>query len=145
MSVNRIPTLINPPNAPKKEMPTKPYRLHRIRALMFPVSPGLAPPPPPRKEKTRKQYNLTPIPIKWDRGSFDVEAKFLARSGFVREKFLLYTPDDVTEEINVKWLTRLRELYFPSGQPRNVYEDAYVNLMRDAIEIRLQELSSISL
>lgn len=134
-----IPSLLNPPSAPKKKVERKPLpTLGSVRCLSFPA---LSPPPAPKKRKVlKKVLNLTPIPLDWDYSASFLEAQILADSGEVREKFLINSPEDVVEETNKAFLERLWELYFPSTQPRNAFEEAYMRLMRDCIDSRLAEL-----
>ena len=137
-----IPSLANPPNAPKtnRTRQPKPYKLQRIRSLVLPKSPILIPPPAPKKSKKKRHFNRDPIPLEWDVACSGIEAKWLAESGSVREKYLVNTPEDVAEEFDSDYLHRLWELYFPASQPRNAHEEAYLSLMRDCIDFRLSEL-----
>jgi hypothetical protein len=62
-------------------------------------------------------------------------------SGFVREKYLRFSPMDIWEEDDVLFLEHLRDLYNPASQPRTFEEGAYLSLMVTAIKHRLRELS----
>ena len=64
----------------------------------------------------------------------------LAESGYVREKFLRFTPEDAEELDDIDSILHMRELYFPSSQPRNHYEAVYIQLVREALEARLYKL-----
>ena len=72
------------------------------------------------------------------------EAAFLSETGEIREKFLRFSPEDVDEEDSCEDLHKLAELFFPCGQPHNAYEEAYLDLMREAISARLTHLSALS-
>ena len=89
--------------------------------------------------KTRHFY-LSPTPLVWGESPELIEAQHLAESGDIREKFLVHTPEDVAEEEDVEWLEKLWELYFPAAQPHNKFEEAYLQLMRDIIDCRLEQL-----
>lgn len=94
-----------------------------------------------KKKVPKKDRNLSPIRLDW--GSCDAlrEAKILSESGDVRAKFLTHSPDDIFEETDTDFLHRLWELYFPSDQPHNAYEEAFLLIMRECIDARLAELS----
>ena len=70
------------------------------------------------------------------------EAAFLIGTGEIRENLLLYTPDDVDEEDDFEYLHLLGDIYYPHNQPRNAYEEAYLDLMREAICARLTFLGA---
>ena len=113
-NVNVPYSLTNPPNAPKKKVPRKSLaerrgRLEKIPKLQF-----------PEDEESR-----------WS------DWRLLADSGYVREKFLRFTPEDAEEIDDFDALLRLRELYTPASQPRNLYEHAYVQLVQEAIDVCL--------
>ena len=61
----------------------------------------------------------------------------LKESGRVREKFFAYTPDDVAEIDDKNTLLHIKELYFPSSQPHNAFEEAYCEIMREAVDDKL--------
>ena len=65
---------------------------------------------------------------------------FLRDSGCVRSKFLNLNPKDVAEMENRTFLNIIKEWYFPTSQPRNSYEEAYCQVMREAVDNRLHEL-----
>ena len=111
-------SLENPPQAPKKKPARKSLAERRGRLSNIPK---LVLPSP---EKTQR----------WP------EWRLLAESGQVREKFLRFTPEDAEEIDDIDSLLHLRELYFPSSQPRNYYEVAYMQLVREALEARLYKL-----
>ena len=132
--MNTIPSLISPPNAPKKKGDKRRYQLDRIPKLILPPSPPAA----PKKAEKRKSYDLTPIPLEWDAPS--EEARWLAESGHVRTKYLRYDPEDVAMETDCDHLNNLWRWYFPASQPLNFYEECYLQIMRDAILTRLSQL-----
>lgn len=68
------------------------------------------------------------------------EWQVLANSGYVREKFLNFTPDDAADMSDVNALRQVRELYTPSSQPQTLQEYAYLDLVIEAINTRLREL-----
>ena len=112
-------SLENPPQAPKKK-PTRESLAERRGRLSH--IPKLVLPSPEKKEASRPEWRL------------------LAESGYVREKFLNFTPEDAEEIDDIDSLIHLRELYFPSSQPRNHYEAVYIQLVREALEARLYKL-----
>ena len=132
--MNTIPSLNSPPNAPRKKGDKRRYQLIRIPKLVLPPSPPAA----PKKAEKRKVYDLTPIPLEWDSPSDN--ARWLAESGHVRTKFLRYGPEDVMRESQDMFLAQLWNFYFPSSQPLNIYEEAYLQVMRDTIQTRLSQL-----
>ena len=77
---------------------------------------------------------------KFPKGDRAREARNLASTGKVREKYLRDSPETVMEMDNSAELERLWDLYFPASQPRNVFEEAYLCLMREAIDDRLLQL-----
>ena len=108
-----IPSVNNPPNAPKKKKISWRSRrgLENIPKLVFP------------EEPQTKPY--------W---------RVLAESGFVRQKYLRYTPEDVAEIDCIDMLDTLREWYFPASQPHNDFEADYLQLVLDAVNNRLYML-----
>lgn len=66
--------------------------------------------------------------------------KLLAESGYVRRKFLRWTPEDVAEIDDLDKLEELRTLYTPYSQPQNYLESAYLQLIVDAVNDRLYVL-----
>ena len=104
-----IPSLMNPPNAPKKKTLRRSYKTEDIPKLIF-----------PNEEK--------------------MEYTFLASSGRVRQKFMTFTPKDVMDCHDKEWILDIQNLYTPSGQPHNVYEEAYCEMMRNACQERLNNL-----
>lgn len=111
--MSHIPSLANPPNAPKKKSTRvpKPYRLQRIPPLQL-----------PGKEEEKAGWC------------------FLRDSGYVREKYLRYTPEDVEEIDDLDTLTDLLHWYNPPSQPHNFYEACYLTLMLEAVRARLYVL-----
>ena len=131
------------PNAPKKKKAERrTFNFEGARKVLFPSSPPPPPPPAPRRRSTTttRAFNLSPLPLIWGESPELVEAQFLAKSGDIRDKFLNYTPEDVAEEEDEEFLEKMWELYFPAGQPHNRYEEAYLQLMRDVIDSRLDQL-----
>ena len=124
------PSLTNPPNAPVKKKEKRAFRHQVIPKLIFPPSPSIA----PKTEKTSREASSTP----WE--TPEDEARWLANSGRVRVKYLRYTPSDIIDETDINFLTRLRDLYYPSSQPLNTYEEAYLQIMLDVISTRLSHL-----
>ena len=121
--------------APKKKKQRRPLpKLANIRKLQF--SP-LATSTPKKAVGGEEKED----PLEWGISPVLIEAEFLAESGEVRDKFLLHSPEDVAEETDVEVLEKLWELYFPPSQPHNNYEEAYLSLMRDSIDLRLSKLS----
>lgn len=114
MSSNKPYSLEKPPQAPEKKVARKGLaerraRLDKIPKLVFP--------------EESKPYRP--------------EWRLLAESGYVRQKFLRYNPDDVAEIDDMDTLEHLRDLYTPASQPHNFYEHAYIELVIDAINDRL--------
>ena len=129
-------SLRNPPRAPKRENAVQTHLLGQISRLILPPTPPIIP-QPPRKKARRTPVDLTPIPLDWGMTVAEREARFLADTRCVRVKFLLSSPKQVESETNIEFLEKLWELYFPPSQPHNAYEEAYLSLMRECIEIRL--------
>ena len=103
-------SLDNPPNAPKKRR--QPSLLER-----------------------RGRFNHIPKIVLPERKK--VEWRLLAESGYVRQKFLNYTPEDVEEIDDEHTLLLLEKWYFPASQPQNIYEETYVSIMLDAVRNKL--------
>ena len=68
------------------------------------------------------------------------EWRVLAQSGWVRAKFLRYNPEDVEELDDFEMLMKLKDWYFPSSQPQNLFEETYCVLMREAADKKLYNL-----
>ena len=68
------------------------------------------------------------------------EWRVLANTGYIRQKYLHWSPEDVREETDLESLITFRNYYCPSSQPRNAFETAYFALMVDAVNARLKEL-----
>lgn len=129
-------SLTNPPMAPKKTQVKRLMRLKAIRSIQLTSSPPAA----PKKEKGKKRkVNLTPIPFEWEHQSWVKEANLLAN--IVRSKFTNHRPEWVLDMTDLEELRHLNELYFPSSQPLNIFEEAFLSLMRDIIKFRIGELS----
>ena len=93
-------------------------------------------PNPSLQERRRAQRENVP---KLELPSDDVkpEWKVLAESGQVREKYLRFNPENVANIDDKQFLLSLRELYFPTSQPRCLIELSYIDLVLEAIEARL--------
>ena len=68
------------------------------------------------------------------------EWKVLADTGYIRIKFLHWTPEDVSNMNDRRVLNAIEQYYTPSSQAQNFFEDAYFSLMRDAVKARLDAL-----
>lgn len=68
------------------------------------------------------------------------EWKVLADTGYVRRKFLRWTPEDVEEMDDLETLEMLRSYYTPASQPQNHFEAAYCQCIIDAVNDRLYVL-----
>ena len=110
-----IPSLSNPPNAPKKQRirRPKPYQLQRIPRLRLPTD---------EEKRTKNEW------------------QWLRDCGHVRAKFLTYTPEDIAEIDSIDFLTDMLERCNPSSQTHNIFEEAYLSHMRDAVLARLYML-----
>ena len=114
------------------------------------MSPTVPPNAPTKKTRTKTPKNLDgvrrklelefPPSLSYDTSEETYEAQYLASTGDVREKYLRHTPYTVSELDDVEYLEKLWELYFPATQPRNVYEESYLELMRRSIDRRLRQL-----
>ena len=62
----------------------------------------------------------------------------LVDSGQVQEKYLRYSPKEVENIDDTETLRQLQEWYFPSSQPRNFFEAAYIALVYDAVTAKLK-------
>ena len=100
-----------------------------------PVRANSSPQPPnaPRKRASA----LSSIPRLRLEEARKPEWVVLKESGRVREKFFAYTPDDVAEIDDKNTLLHIKELYFPSSQPHNAFEEAYCEIMREAVDDKL--------
>lgn len=106
-----VPSISNPPNAPKKKKPTLAFRrevVDRIPKLLL-----------PEKEEA------TPNRPYW---------QILSESGYVREKYLRYTPEDIAEIDSVNLIKQIRRWYNPASQPRNDFESDYLRLILEAVD-----------
>ena len=132
-------SLANPPKAPKKTHTVRPTVQRSIHPLQLPPSPPAA----PKKKKRSKKVDLTPIPFEWEHQGWIDEANYLA--DYVRPKFTNHKPEWILEMKDFSYLKNLYELYFPSSQPLNIFEEAFLSLMRDIIAFRIEELSQLVL
>ena len=101
----------NPPNAPHREGRRR-IPFSRLRSI----------------RRLRLEEERTP------------EWKVLADTGYIRIKFLTWTPEDVSEMDDRQTLTTIWDYYNPCSQAQNFFEDAYFSLMRDAVQARLDAL-----
>ena len=130
-------SLANPPKAPKKVNTVRPTVLRPMRSLQLPPFPPAA----PKKEKRSKKVDLSPITFEWEHVSWVNEANFLA--DYVRPKFTNHKPEWILEVLDLDYLKDLYELYFPSSQPLNIFEEPFLSLMRDIITFRIEQLSPL--
>ena len=70
----------------------------------------------------------------------EMEWHIIAKSGYVRPKYLFWTPEDIMEMDDKETLLWLREKYRPLSQPQNIVEELYFKAMIDAVNERLHEL-----
>ena len=111
-----IPSLRNPPNAPKKKKTVREpnaFRLQQVPSLLL-----------PEEEENEEKC----------------EWRWLRDSGNVREKFLRYNPEDVEQLNNIDSLQDMCMCYDPllhSSQPQNLYEETYLKIMLTAAQNRL--------
>ena len=89
------------------------------------------PPNAPQKKRQRRQRLFE------EEEERKPEWRVLMESGWVRPKFLRYTPEDVEEIEEYDTLMTLRDLYFPASQPQNLFEMTYCTLLREAIDAKL--------
>ena len=93
---------------------------------------------PPNASKKRRQRK--PLQHLFEEEERKPEWRVLAESGWVRSKFLRYTPEDKLKIEDYDILITLRELYFPTSQPLNVFELSYCELLRGVIDGKLYVL-----
>ena len=106
-------------------------------------NPPQAPKKPARESLAQRRGRLAHIPklVLPDKSeSRWPEWQLLANSGHVREKFLRITPEDVKEIDDWDSLMKLRELYTPASQPRNLFEHAYVQLVAEAVDCQMYKM-----
>lgn len=108
--MSELPSLNNPPTAPKKAPRRVSRNLDQIPKLSFDDD-------GPQGEGRQADF--------W---------RHLADQGFIREKFLSYVPEDIGQITDYDFLMFLRSCYFPASQPRNRFEAAYCDLMLECIE-----------
>ena len=108
--MSHIPSLTNPPNAPKK-----------------------------KKKPNRRQNQNRRLNLDEEDDVMEVSWKWLADRG-VRPKFLRYNPDDVEEIDDIDTLLHIRELYLPPSQPQSLYEHSYCTLMVESVDSKLYTL-----
>ena len=89
------------------------------------------PPNAPQKKRQRRQRLFE------EEEERKPEWRVLMESGWVRSKFLRYTPEDVEEIEDYDSLMCIRNFYFPASQPHNLFEITYCELIRDAIDAKL--------
>ena len=96
----------------------------------------------PKKPTLRRCHMLGLIPkfILPDENRKVPEWKVLYGSGHIREQYLHLTPEDISDIDCLYTLMDLRELYVPSSQPQHLFEEAYLQIMLDAIEAKMNTL-----
>ena len=111
-SESRPYSLTNPPNAPKKRkgLAQRRGRLDKISRLRLEE--------PPREPEWR----------------------VLADTGYIRQKYLRWSPEDVQDIDDPDMLKTLRDYYTPSNQPQNAFEESYFSLMIEVVNDRLLTL-----
>lgn len=107
--MSELPSLDNPPTAPKKAPRRVSRNLDNIPKLSFDDG----------RQDEGRQANF------W---------RHLADQGHIREKYLTYVPEDIPLITDYDFLMFLRSCYFPASQPRNHFEAAYCDLMLECIE-----------
>ena len=116
LTMDHIPSPANPPNAPKKKKPvreTNTYRLQHIPTLLLPEE---------------------------EEGVEKCEWRWLRDSGYVREKYLRFNPEDIEELDDIDLLQDICHWYNPllhPSQPTNIYEASYLEFMLNAVHERL--------
>ena len=98
------------------------------------------PPTAPRKKKpslTERRVLKKPLPKLVFPEERQSEWCVLAESGLVREKFLLHNPEEVEKIEDEETLLQLQKWYFPASQPRNPFEQTYVDEVLDAVNKKL--------
>ena len=81
--------------------------------------------------------NIPKLVLPPDEPTPEKEWRALAQSGYVRAKYLQWTPEDVHEMDCMDTLWWLREKYQPFSQPQNCFEARYLELMINAVNDRL--------
>ena len=99
---------------------------------------SLAKPPnaPKKKRSSLAERRIDQLPSIEEKADWH----YLRDCGWVRHKFLRYDPDDAEEIHDLDLLTQMLTLYNPQSQPINVFEQSYIDIMREAIEKRLHKL-----
>ena len=68
------------------------------------------------------------------------EWRLLRDSGRVHIKYLQYTPEDIDAIGDIDLLKGIFQLYNPSPETQNIFEEAYVSLMRNSLLARFSDL-----
>ena len=113
-----IPSLANPPNAPKKPSIRQRRNLSAIQPLNLEDIPE-------EEEEARQEGRQAEF---WT---------LLCETGQIREKFLRYVPEDIPSIKDYETLMWLRLCYSPDSQPHTHLEHAYCRLMVEIIEKQL--------
>ena len=66
--------------------------------------------------------------------------KYLAESGYVQQKYLKYSPEDITKINNIKTLENIKNLYSPLSERLNFFEMCYFQLIHAAVDDHLSLL-----
>jgi hypothetical protein len=69
-----------------------------------------------------------------------MEWPIIAKSGYVRPKYLFWSPEDIMEMDDKETLLWLREKYQPLSQPQNCVEERYFEIMIEAVNDRMTVL-----
>ncbi|MEL7196629.1 MAG: hypothetical protein AAFO96_29690 [Bacteroidota bacterium] len=127
-----IPSLANPPNAPKKKVAEKSYLKDFIlRTFFLPTDPH-AP-----RTRLKKKYDLTPISLDFDVEELIKECNWLQTREEVRETLVIKNISEIMEETNKTYLECLRDLHLPTCEATNVFEQAYISNVMDIVSFRL--------
>ena len=114
MDMNQVPSLTNPREVSRRRRirKAKPYVVRRMRNVML--------------EEDEKQTIE--------------EWRLLRDSGRVHIKYLQYTPEDIDAIGDIDLLKGIFQLYNPSPETQNIFEEAYVSLMRNSLLARFSDL-----
>lgn len=97
--------------------------------------------PRKRTEKEAKhERDMRLLRMELDLMGLDNEAAQILNRGQIRGKYLSYFPCDIMHMKDINFLELLRDMYFPSSQPRTPAEEGYLEVMRDALALRIKML-----
>lgn len=147
-----IPSLANPPNAPRKrKMEKRKYELNLDNITRFNSRlPSLDNPPnAPRKKMEKRKYDLANIARLIIFSDGDEEETCYPYSSWrhlvtreeIREVLLRITPDDIAQMCEVEDILYWEDLYWLHSQPQTEDEHLYCDLIRQACRARCLELS----